>query len=182
MNPRPSTPASPRSRWARRIALGCLAGLSFGACSSDETNSKALPSGPADLSLAGSLDCQGLLSVRLSLDWILRPPFTCAGLPNCGSVRLSVDFADGTPPLAVTANASPFLVDLRAYGEATRQSLIGHPGALSAVLVDDLGNPADVVDGSTATGTVELDCDDAGNGEAGASGVDDGGLAGASDN
>src|SRR5690348_4995788 len=133
----PSAGPAPRAtRWLRLLAVACGAGLSYPACSST-TPAAPVAAGPAALHATWGLDCDGLLAVSLVLsNWTLRPPFTCAGTPQCGSARVTVSFADGSPPLVATATTTAFVVDLGAYTEVTRQGL-----SVSLELIDDSGHP-----------------------------------------
>ncbi|HEY2409448.1 MAG TPA: hypothetical protein VGI10_25755 [Polyangiaceae bacterium] len=170
--------------WARRALFACAGALVFAACSNNDAATPLVAAGPADVQVAWGLECGGLLPVQLTLtNWTMRPPDTCYGFPQCGSARLTVTFGNGTAPFVTATSASSFIIDLRAFDDATLQSI----SSLSVEMLDDAGNPFALPDGGlTIARNATLPCADAGDagaaagaaGAAGMSGADQGGTGG----
>ncbi|HEY4156614.1 MAG TPA: hypothetical protein VGM29_00900 [Polyangiaceae bacterium] len=172
--------------WARRAAFACAGALVFAACSNNDAATPLAAAGPADVQVAWGLECGGLLPVQLTLtNWTMRPPDTCYGFPQCGSARVTVTFGNGTAPFVTATSASSFIIDLRAFDDATLQSI----SSLSVEMLDDAGNPFPLPDGGLSIARQPtLPCADAGDagaaaaagaaGAAGMSGAAQGGTGG----
>jgi hypothetical protein len=120
-----------------------------------------------------SLSCDGSLSVFLSFEeWTLRPPGACAGLAQCGSVRLTIN--DGE----LVRSSAGTRVGVEALDLADPHS----EHQLEAQLIDDTGQPylfeeEPVGDQVSATFLAAEGCDGGGAGAGGQAGA--GGHAGA---